>query len=173
MRRFASRSAVVFGLLATLALVFAVAIAAPGGASSRRHDDRDHHHDHGHTITIPEADQFVPFHLTVRAGDKVTWVNNDTDDHTVVSDDAFNTAGHNGLNVIIPGTDNNNGQPGMFTLRLDHEGTFVYYCRFHSHLDGNNQPVAPGPDGGIQDSNGNFGTPMSGVITVVGSHDRG
>jgi hypothetical protein len=25
----------------------------------------------------------------------------------------------------------------------------------------------PGPDGGIEDANGNFGTPMSGVITVL------
>ena len=31
MRRFASRPAAVFGLLSTLALVFAVAVAAPGG----------------------------------------------------------------------------------------------------------------------------------------------
>jgi len=35
-------------------------------------------------------------------------------------------------------------------------------------LDSFNQPKAPGPDGGIQDPNGNFGTPMNGVITVVG-----
>jgi hypothetical protein len=42
------------------------------------------------------------------------------------------------------------------------------YCRFHAHLDANNQPVAPGPDGGIQDPNGNFGTAMMGVITVRG-----
>jgi plastocyanin len=172
MRRFASRSAVVFGLLSTLAIIFAVAVAAPGGASSRRHDDRDHRHDHNHTIVIPEADKFVPFHLTVRAGDTVTWVNNDTDDHTVVSDDAFNDAGHTGLNQLVPGTVANGGKPGMFTLRLDHAGTFVYYCRFHAQLDADNQPVAPGPDGGIQDTNGNFGTPMSGVITVVGSHDH-
>ena len=29
------------------------------------------------------------------------------------------------------------------------------------------QPIAPGPDGGIQDTNGNYGTPMSGVVTVL------
>jgi hypothetical protein len=43
----------------------------------------------------------------------------------------------------------------------------VYYCRFHAQLDAFNQPIAPGPDGGVQDANGNFGTPMSGVITVL------
>ena len=29
-----------------------------------------------------------------------------------------------------------------------------------------NQPAAPGPDGGIQDANGNFGTPMMEIVTV-------
>ena len=31
--------------------------------------------------------------------------------------------------------------------------------------------VRRGPDGGIQDTNGNFGTPMSGVITVLPDDD--
>ena len=117
-------------------------------------------------VVVPGEDRFFPFALTVRAGDCVEWVNQDTDDHTVVSDDSFNTAGHNGTDHLLPGTDSNAGKPGTFVLRFDHAGTFVYYCRFHSHLDDDNQPVAPGPDGGIQDSNGNFGTPMMGVITV-------
>jgi hypothetical protein len=91
----------------------------------------------------------------------VQWVNNDSDDHTVVSDDAFNSAGHQGFNHILSA----NG--GTLRLTFAHPGTFVYYCRFHAQLDASNQPVAPGPDGGIQDPNGNFGTPMSGVITVL------
>ncbi len=125
-------------------------------------------------VIVPEEDRFTPFALTIRAGEAVKWINNDTDDHTVVSDDFFNTAGHNGTNVLIVGTDNNGGRPGTFTLRFDHPGTFVYYCRFHSHLDEAHQPAAPGPDGGIQDPNGNFGTPMMGVITVLtrGEHER-
>jgi plastocyanin len=120
-----------------------------------------------HVVTIPEEDRFTPMALTIHAGDTVKWVNNDTDDHTVVSDDVFNTTGPHGVNHLIPGTDNNNGQPGTFTIHFNRPGTFVYYCRFHSHLDDQHQPVAPGPDGGIQDSNGNFGTPMMGVITVL------
>jgi len=118
-------------------------------------------------VVIPGEDRFTPFVLTIRAGDSVQWVNQDTDDHTVVSDDAFNTSSHRGINQLIPGTDSNNGQPGTLTLRFNKPGTFVYYCRFHSHLDAHNQPAAPGPDGGIQDANGNFGTPMMGVITVL------
>ena len=118
-------------------------------------------------VVIPDSDQFGTFALTIHVGDSVQWVNTDTDNHTVVSDDAVNSAGPWGFNHIIPGTDNNNGHPGTFSVRFDSPGVWVYYCRFHSHLSDSHQPTAPGPDGGIQDSNGNFGTPMSGVITVL------
>jgi hypothetical protein len=57
------------------------------------------------------------------------------------------------------------------SLKFNHPGTFVYYCRFHAKLDAFNQPIAPGPDGGIQDANGNFGTPMTGVVTVLPKDD--
>src|SRR4051812_39431358 len=83
------------------------------------------------------------------------------------TDRSTHSAGHTDTNHLLPGTTNNSGRPGSFSLRFTHAGTFVYYCRFHAHLDGAKQPVAPGPDGGIQDSNGNFGTPMMGVITVL------
>jgi len=121
-------------------------------------------------VIIPGEDRFTPFHLTIRIGESVEWVNQDTDDHTVVSNDAFNTAGHTGMNMLLKGTDSNGGTPGTLRLRFTHPGTFVYYCRLHSHLDADNQPVAPGPGGGIQDANGNFGTPMNGVITVLHGH---
>jgi plastocyanin len=118
-------------------------------------------------VIIPGEDRFTPFALTIRSGDFVKWTNTDTDDHTVVSNDFFNTAGNQGVNIVIPGTDSNNGNPGTLVLHFDHPGTFVYYCRFHAHLDSDHQPAAPGPDGGIQDPNGNFGTPMNGIITVL------
>ncbi|MGZ3784911.1 MAG: cupredoxin domain-containing protein [Bdellovibrio sp.] len=117
-------------------------------------------------VMIPGTDHFVPFALSIKVGDTVQWTNNDTDDHTIVSDDAYTTPSFRGINKLIPGTDSNGGKPGMFSLRFRHPGTFIYYCRFHAKLDANNQPVAPGPKGGIQDSTGNYGTPMMGVITV-------
>ena len=110
-------------------------------------------------IIVPDEDRFTPF--AIRVGQRVQWVNNDTDDHTIVSDDAFNTSGPRGVDVLLPA----NG--GTVSIRFQHPGTFPFYCRFHAHLDAANQPVAPGPDGGIQDPNGNYGTPMAGVITVV------
>jgi plastocyanin len=121
-----------------------------------------------HQVVVPEADRFTPFAITIKAGDSVQWINRDTDDHTVVSDDAFNSAGHRGFDRLFRGTAANGGRPGVLSLRFDHPGTFVYYCRFHAQLDADNQPIAPGPKGGIQDSKGNFGTPMSGVVTVSG-----
>lgn len=125
-----------------------------------------------HTVTVPGEDRFVPFVMTVRVGDQVNWVNNDTDDHTVVSNDFFTTTDNKGTNVLLPGTDSNGGKPGVLTLRFNRPGIFAYYCRFHSHLDEFNQPVAPGPDGGIQDANGNFGTPMNGIIVVLPGSDQ-
>ncbi len=132
---------------------------SPGSSPSTKHIQQ---------IVIPPEDRFTPISRTIRIGDTVEWINNDTDDHTVVSDDAFNTVGAKltAIDQLVPGTDSNGGTPGTFQLRFKRAGTFVYYCRFHSHLDAFNQPVAPGPDGGIEDG-GNFGTPMMGVITVV------
>ncbi len=118
-------------------------------------------------VTIPTADRFIPVTLQIRVGDTVRWTNNDTDDHTIVSVTPFDSTGPRQLNIVIPGTDSNGGQPGVYTITFNRPGMFLYHCRFHSHLDGYNQPVAPGPDGGIQDSHGNFGTPMMGEITVL------
>ncbi|MDQ1425679.1 MAG: Copper binding protein plastocyanin/azurin family [Acidimicrobiaceae bacterium] len=117
-------------------------------------------------VQVPESDKFLPMAMTIHVGDTVLWTNHDTDDHTVVSDDAFTTAGNTGTNLILVGTDNNGGQAGTLQLTFSQSGTFLYYCRFHARLDKDNQPVAPGPDGGIE-RNGNFGTPMMGVLTVL------
>src|SRR3954469_11557820 len=85
-------------------------------------------------IIVPLEDRFTPFAITVRVGQPVVWINNDTDDHTVVSDDAFNTAGHRGVNVLLKA----NG--GTYTLIFKHPGVFPFYCRFHAMLDADNQP---------------------------------
>ena len=112
-------------------------------------------------VKVPGEDRFTPFAITIRVGTAVVWENDDTDGHYVVSNHAFNTAGHRGTNAVL--------QPngGKFGLIFNHPGVFPYYCRLHAMLDADHQPKAPGPDGGIQDENGNFGTPMNGVITVL------
>jgi plastocyanin len=118
-------------------------------------------------VIVPESDRFTPFAQTLRAGEAVRWINKDTDDHSIVSLDTSSTTGPRRLNVLLPGTDNNGGKPGQVVLHFDKPGVFVYYCHFHAHLDAEHQPVAPGPDGGIQDADGNYGTPMMGIITVL------
>ncbi len=145
-------------------LFLVVVLAAMGAVGAQAHRGGGHH-ERGrvHQVTVPPADRFTPFSLQIRAGDSVRWTNNDEDAHTVVSDDAFDTAGNRGTDRLLP-------PDGKVTLRFNHPGTFVYYCRFHAKLDAFNQPVAPGPDGGIQDASGNFGTPMSGVVTVLPRH---
>jgi plastocyanin len=138
--------------------LLAVLLVPAGAYAAARHGSG-----YGHRtkkVTVPDEDRFAPFAVVIHVGDKVRWTNNDTDDHTVVADNAFDTAGHQGTDQLLP-----SGQ--SFTLSFSRPGVFVYYCRFHAHLDADNQPVAPGPDGGIQDPNGNFGTPMSGVVTVL------
>src|SRR5262249_17364019 len=133
MRRIIRRTSVVLAVVLSLATVVTL-VASPSWASTWWHH-RHHHHGDNHTVTMPDTDKLGRFQLRIRAGDTVTWVNSDTDDHSVVSDDAFNTAGPTGVNEVVPGTDNNNGHDGVFTLEFDHAGTFVYYCKFHAMLD--------------------------------------
>jgi plastocyanin len=143
------------GILILVAGYLAIASPILAGAKTKSEE----------SVTIPEADRFTPFALTIRTGQTVRWVNNDGDDHTVVSDDAVNTTGPSGVDELL------HADGGTISLHFDKPGQFVYFCRFHARLDAFDQPVAPGPEGGIQDANGNFGTPMSGVITVVpGNH---
>jgi len=160
--RVARSSLILLALLVSLAFVTTIAYRV-AAAKSKVHK----------MVIVPEEDRFSPFALTIRSGEDVQWINMDTDNHTVVSNDFFNTAGNNGTDFLLLGTDNNNGQPGTLTLHFSHPGTFHYYCRFHAHLDDFHQPVAPGPEGGIQDANGNFGTPMMGVITVLPGENAG
>ena len=147
---------------AAAALLTAALWAASASSSAAPED-----HARRARVVIPGEDRFTPFNLTIHAGTLVVWTNQDTDDHTIVSDDNFSTAGPRKLDIVIPGTDSNGGKPGTYAFFFAEHGTFVYHCRFHSHLDDAQQPVAPGPKGGIQDPNGNFGTPMMGTVTVL------
>jgi plastocyanin len=161
-------------------LLFVLGLGVAVGLASRLRADDEHHHQHHTVVGVPGEDRFVPFAIQIHAGDTVDWVNSDTDDHTVVSNDALNTAGPQNVNVVVVGTDHNNGNPGTFSITFHDAGMWNYYCRFHSTPnDEYHQPFAPGPDGGIQtdkdpalcDPAGtdhcNFGTPMMGVIVIL------
>jgi plastocyanin len=143
-------------------LLGALAIAQPQTGQPEVSKARIHQ-----MVIVPEEDRFTPFALTIHSGDGVLFTNNDTDDHSVVSDDFVNTGGPRHVNMVLKGTESNGGKPGTLVLHFGRPGVFVYYCRFHAKLDGSHQPVAPGPEGGIEDPDGNLGTPMMGVITVL------
>jgi len=153
-----------FALVLVCSFVLLTRLFAAAATPVAAADDKRVHHEQ---VIVPEEDRFTPFAQTIRAGEAVRWINMDSDDHTVVSDDFLNTAGPRRVNVLLPGTESNGGHPGQVILHFDRPGVFVYYCRFHAHLDSDHQPAAPGPDGGIEDDDGNFGTPMMGVITVL------
>ena len=164
-------------------LVLVLAVVAAAAVASRLAAEKTHGHHHK-LVAIPSEDRFSPFAIQIRAGDTVDWVNNDTDDHTVVSNDAVNTAGPKSVDMIIPGTDNNGGKPGTFSITFHEAGMWNYFCRFHSTPNTEfHQPFAPGPDGGIQTTKVpslcsppgsdtcNFGTPMMGVIAILPRED--
>lgn len=150
-----------------------------------RHNHKDdfwrrHKQPRVHIVNIPEEDRFAPFALTIRKGDVVKWTNNNGDAHTVVSDDAVNSTGPFNVNQII--------EPGQsFQIKFRKAGQWVYFCRFHAHLDEFNQPIAPGCGEEGDEIEGivtpefrcgnavirnNFGTPMMGVITILNKKKR-
>lgn len=76
-----------------------------------------------HKISILSA-KFDPSTLTIVAGDKVTWINNDTTAHSIISDDAnsFNSG------TINPG--------GTFSVSFLITGSFAYHCGVHPEVRG-------------------------------------
>jgi plastocyanin len=66
---------------------------------------------------------FMPTTLTVKAGDKVTWVNKDEEPHTVVSDTGMFRSG-------AMDTD------GSFSFKFDQPGTYHFTCSIHPRMVG-------------------------------------
>jgi|SRR5829696_8288103 len=71
-----------------------------------------------------EGIKFNPASVTVKAGDTVTWTNNDTVGHDVTGDD-FNSGGPGGLQ---------NGD--TFKHKFAKAGTFDYVCTVHPGMEG-------------------------------------
>jgi plastocyanin len=76
------------------------------------------------TVQI-ENYQFSPSTLTVSVGTNVTWVNRDTDVHTVAADDTPQTFKSAGLD-----TDD------KFSFTFNKAGTYPYHCALHPHMMG-------------------------------------
>ena len=76
-----------------------------------------------HQVSIPEEDRFTPYALTIHTGESVQWVNKDTDDHTVVSDDQT-------IKSKALDTDD------TFSFTFTTPGTYEYFCSLHPHMVG-------------------------------------
>ena len=92
-------------------VVFALAAAAPATAAST------------HTVSITKAG-FVPATLTIPNGDSVTWKNNDTTNHQIVSDNGTFTT----TRVLAPGQ--------SATRIFPEAGTFAYHDASNTALKG-------------------------------------
>jgi plastocyanin len=73
-------------------------------------------------VTVAQA-TFGPATLTIHAGATVTWVNHDSDLHTVTSTQGL---------FASPGLDSGD----TFAYRFTAPGTYPYFCALHPHMKG-------------------------------------
>jgi plastocyanin len=88
-----------------------VAVCAAGGTAPPRESGKTH------VITI-EAMRFGDGALTVRKGDRVTWVNKDLFPHTATADDGAFDSG-------------NIAADASWTYTATRSGEYAYTCTFH------------------------------------------
>ncbi len=106
--------------MATLAACGSDQPAPPAGSPSTAHGQ------HGSTVT-QRTFQFLPPSLSVEAGTEVTWVNEDTVDHTVTS----------GTPAIESGDfDEPLGKEATVVVPFEESGTFAYFCSIHPSMTG-------------------------------------
>ncbi|MDD1684973.1 MAG: cupredoxin domain-containing protein [Methanoregula sp.] len=77
------------------------------------------------TITISNF-AFSPATLTVKAGTTVTWTNEDSAPHTVVSD----------ANAPVPFTSPSLATGSSFPFTFTQAGTYSYHCSIHPSMKG-------------------------------------
>jgi len=91
------------------------------------------------SVTIPQGTSvpgcettnecFMPHEVTIKAGDQVTWSNNDSAAHTVTAGSAAD--GPSGVfdsSLFMAGT--------TFSFQFDNEGDFPYFCMVHPWMNG-------------------------------------
>jgi plastocyanin len=109
-------------------------------------------------VDIPIASthkRFVPFVLSIRAGDTVQFRNFDPTVHSLTSVDRFSSTTYQDFDSTLTPL-STTGAPGLLSVRFRRTGMFVYYCKYHAALGSDNQPV----------SLGNENQTMMGVIVI-------
>ena len=79
------------------------------------------------TITI-QTFQFQPAQLEVKAGTRITWINQDDIRHTVTSGIPENRDGRFDSSLA--------GKEAKFTFTYTQPGTYTYFCDRHQHMRG-------------------------------------
>jgi plastocyanin len=70
-----------------------------------------------------ESNTFKPDSLTIKVGDTVTWINNDSYNHTVTAKTGEFDSG-------------NMANGAKFSFTFDKEGTYDYICSIHTFMTG-------------------------------------
>ena len=79
----------------------------------------------GDTVQVNIVDlAYTPATITIKAGQSVTWTNNDSEPHTVTARDR---------EVLQSGTMK---EGDTFTQQFDTPGTYGYFCEFHADMKG-------------------------------------
>ena len=77
------------------------------------------------TVTIDNY-MFMPQTLTIPVGGSITWVNRDSDIHSVAADDG------SPVKFKSPGLDTDD----KFTFTFTKAGAYLYHCSLHPHMIG-------------------------------------
>jgi plastocyanin len=108
-----------------LILTFAMAIAAPSLGADEKDKGTSDKKDKPETpgkISIKNI-QFKPTTITIKAGETVTWMNDDDRDHTVIADDGSFKSGKIG-----------SGE--KYSFKFPKKGKYTYSCSYHPRMKG-------------------------------------
>jgi len=113
---------IVLGIIVVGGLIYYFGFFNKGQNSSSSSNDNQTATLNGITINIANF-AFSPNNLNIKVGDKVTWTNNDSVTHHVVSDTGVFDSG-----------DMSQGQAFNFTFNT--AGSYSYHCSIHPEMTG-------------------------------------
>src|SRR5437588_2082879 len=95
--------------------LFMILLASVSTAPAGKIKDED-----ARTVTIKDL-KYDPAKMTIKAGQTVTWINKDDNDHTVIGDnDAFKSE--------------NLGSGDTFKYTFKDPGKYPYHCKYHPRM---------------------------------------
>src|SRR5438105_889499 len=102
------------------------------------------------TINIPKADRFEPFLLEIAAGGTVTWTNQESDGHTVLTDPGVTVQ----FKFVVPAN-------GQVSYTFDKPGIYPYFCDAHAQWNSDIKRVE------ARQGSSEYPAAMEGVVFVL------